>query len=58
MIEHDFDIVEEPMVDDTIWDYVEDFMKGNISREAFWVLAKFKYQTHQIVFVQKRHWIH
>ena len=50
--EHDFeyDIVEGPMADDTIWDYVEDFMKGNISREAFGVLVKFKYPTHQIVF--------
>lgn len=48
--EHDFDIVEGPMADDTIWDYVEDFMKGSISREAFWVLVKFKYPTHQIVF--------
>ena len=49
-IKHDYDIVEGPMADDQIWDYVEDFMEGNISREAFWVLAKFKYPTHQIVF--------
>ena len=49
-IKHDYDIVEEPMADDQIWDYVEDFMEGNITREAFWVLAKFKYPTHQIVF--------
>lgn len=24
---HDYDIVEEPMADDTIWNYVEDFLK-------------------------------
>lgn len=48
--EHDFDIVEGPMADDTIWDYIEDFIKGSISREAFWMLVKFKYPTHQIVF--------
>lgn len=47
---HDYDIVEGPMADDTIWDYVEDFMDGKISREAFWVLAKFKYPTHQLLF--------
>lgn len=47
---HSFDIVEGPMVDDTIWDYMEDFWKGNITREAFWVLVKFKYPIHQIVF--------
>ncbi len=47
---HGFDIVEGPMADDTIWDYVEDFIAGNITREAFWVLVKFKYPTHQMVF--------
>ena len=47
---HDFDIVEGPMADDTIWDYVNDFLSGKISREAFWVLAKFKKPTHQISF--------
>lgn len=49
-ISHDYDIVEGPMTDDAIWDYVEDLMSGRITREAFWVLAKFKYPTHQIVF--------
>ncbi|WP_396127675.1 DUF3990 domain-containing protein [Clostridium botulinum] len=38
------------MADDTIWDYIEDFIEGEIIREAFWVLVKFKYPTHQIVF--------
>ena len=49
-ISYDYDIVEGPMADDAIWDYVEDLMSGRITREAFWVLAKFKYPTHQIVF--------
>ena len=53
-IKHDYDIVEGPMADDQIWDYVEDFMDGSITREAFWVLAKFKYPTHQIVFCTQR----
>lgn len=48
--EHEFDIVEGPMADDQIWDYVEDYMAGNISKTAFWELVKFKYPTHQIVF--------
>lgn len=47
---HNFDIVEGPMADDTIWDYIEDYIDGLITREAFWVLVKFKYPTHQIVF--------
>ena len=48
--EHEFDIVDGPMADDQIWDYVEDYMDGSISKEAFWELVKFKYPTHQIVF--------
>lgn len=49
-IEHSYDIVEGPMADDTIWDYIEDYVRGAITKEAFWVLVKFKYPTHQIVF--------
>ena len=49
-IEHFYDIVEGPMADDQIWDYVEDYASGIITREAFWVLAKFKHPTNQIVF--------
>lgn len=53
-IEHDFDIVEGPMADDTVWNYVEDYLEGRISRLAFWELAKFKYPTHQVVFCTKK----
>lgn len=48
--EHNYDIVEGPMADDQIWDYVEDYVSNNISKTAFWELVKFKYPTHQIVF--------
>jgi hypothetical protein len=47
---HDYDIVIGPMADDQIYNYVSDFIRGNITREQFWVLAKFKYPTHQIAF--------
>lgn len=47
---HKYDIVEGPMADDQVWDYVEDYAAGTISKEAFWILVKFKYPTHQIVF--------
>lgn len=49
-IRHEYDIVEGPMADETIWNYVDDFARGLISRTAFWELVKFKYPTHQIVF--------
>lgn len=51
---HTFDIVEGPMADDEVWDYVEDFLFGRISREAFWALARFKRPTHQILFCTDR----
>lgn len=47
---HPYDVVEGPMADDTIFNYVQSFLDGEISREAFWALAKFKYPTHQISF--------
>lgn len=53
-VPHEYDIVEGPMADDQIWDYVEDYIAGAISREAFWALAKFKYPTHQIVFCTEK----
>lgn len=49
-VSHAYDLVEGPMADDSVWNYVEDFLSGSISREAFWALAKFKYPTHQIAF--------
>lgn len=53
-VTHNYDMVEGPMADDQIWDYVEDFVSGNISREAFWALARFKNPTHQMVFCTEK----
>lgn len=47
---HDYDIVEGPMANDTIFNYIQNFADGKISRAAFWELAKFKRPTHQISF--------
>lgn len=47
---HGYDIVEGPMPDDTVWTYVNDFLKGNITRKQFWALAEFRDPTHQISF--------
>lgn len=32
------------------WNYVNDFLAGRISRKQFWVLAEFRYPTHQMSF--------
>lgn len=38
------------MADDTVWNYVNDFLADEITRSIFGELAKFKYPTHQISF--------
>lgn len=47
---HDYDIVIGAMANDQIYNFIADYMDGIITREQFWVLAKFKYPTHQINF--------
>ena len=47
---HRYDVVEGPMADDQIWNFVEGFIDGRIPRDAFWGLVRFNYPTHQIVF--------
>lgn len=48
--EHEYDIVIGAMADDQVYNYVTDLMSGQITREAFWELAKFRHPTHQIAF--------
>ena len=47
---HDYDIVIGAMTDDQIYNYITDLLNGEITREAFWELAKFRHPTHQIAF--------
>lgn len=47
---HGYDIVEGPMANDTIWNYVNDFIDGTLNRKQFWALAEFKHPTYQISF--------
>ena len=37
-----------------IWNYVADFISGILTREQFWILAKFKHPTHQIAFCSEK----
>jgi len=52
--QHDFDVVIGAMANDQIYNYISDFIDGVITREQFWVLAKFKYPTHQICFCTEK----
>jgi hypothetical protein len=47
---HGHAIVEGAMANDQVWNYIADFINGVLTREQFWVLAKFKRPTHQIAF--------
>ena len=47
---HNYDIVIGAMADDQVYKYINDLIEGNITRDAFWELAKFKHPTHQIAF--------
>jgi hypothetical protein len=47
---HNYDIVIGAMANDQIYNYISDFTDGVLTREQFWVLAKFKRPTHQICF--------
>jgi len=51
---HNYEIVEGTMADDTIYNYINDYIDGIISKAAFWELVKFKYPTHQITFHSAR----
>ncbi len=48
--EHEYDIVSGPMANDQIYNYISDYISGVLTKEQFWILAKFKHPTHQICF--------
>lgn len=47
---HGYDVVIGPMADDTIYDYIEAYIHGQMNKQKFFELMKFKYPTHQISF--------
>lgn len=49
-IKHNYDIVVGAMANDQVYNYISDFISGVLTREQFWVLAKYKHPTHQINF--------
>jgi hypothetical protein len=51
---HRHEIVEGAMANDQVWNFIGDLLRGYLTRKQFWVLAEFKYPTHQIVFCSAR----
>ncbi|MGV8146232.1 MAG: DUF3990 domain-containing protein [Alkaliphilus sp.] len=53
---HNYDIVEGPMADDKIWNYIELLLDDSyeFSRVQFMAIAKFSYPTHQMVLCSEK----
>lgn len=49
-VSHNYDIIIGAMANDQVYNYIADYINGVLTREQFWVLAKFKYPTHQVNF--------
>jgi hypothetical protein len=47
---HDFDIVEGPVADDAVTVRVNDYIRGDVSKQDFLEELKFRKPTHQICF--------
>lgn len=47
---HNFDIVEGPMADDTIWDYVESYMSKKFTKDNFFEMVSRKQPVEQVAF--------
>lgn len=46
----DYDIIEGPMADDTVYNYVTDFIEGRLALKTFLDICRFNKPTHQITF--------
>ena len=53
-ISSDYDIVEGPMADDRVYNYLDDYIKGELTKEEFFILAKNVDKTHQIAFLSDK----
>ena len=53
-IQHNFDIVEGPVADDQVYNWVEMYINRDITKEAFFMLCKFSKRTNQVVFCTQK----
>lgn len=51
---HNYDIVIGAMANDQVYNYISDYISCVLTKEQFWVLAKFKHPTHQINFCTEK----
>ena len=46
--------IDKPHIINQIFNYIADFVSGILTREQFWILAKFKRPTNQMCFCTTR----
>jgi hypothetical protein len=52
--QHDYDIVEGPVADDKVQNRIDQYLIGEISKEAFLNMLKYHEETHQICFCTRK----
>ena len=55
-LKHDYDIVEGPMADDTIWDYVENYMAERIRKRLSGNWLSLSIRHIRLYSVQRKHY--
>lgn len=53
-IKPEFDIIEGPMADDKIFNYIQSYMDEEISKDDFWEKVRFNKLTNQICFLTEK----
>lgn len=53
-IKTEFDIIEGPMADDKIFNYIQSYMDEEISKNEFWNKVRFNKLTNQICFLTEK----
>ena len=51
---HDYDVVDGPVADDEVYDYVSDYLQGKIHPAYFMEMCKFKRPTNQVCFCSQQ----
>jgi hypothetical protein len=51
---HDYDIVEGPVADDKVQNRIDQYLNGEITKEAFLKMLKYHEKTHQLCFCTRK----
>lgn len=51
---HDYDFVVGPMADDQVYNHLQEYIDGNMTKEQFALLCAYHYPTRQICFTSQK----